>query len=73
VQGIIPELIILRIFRKHAWSLDTIRIVAAPTTTLRAQVGRSGITPGTQEVSMITLNDSGSKDSVILKNRDDFV
>ncbi|KAG5332817.1 hypothetical protein C0989_006546 [Termitomyces sp. Mn162] len=72
--GIIPELIVLRIAQKRAWSMDIIRAaLPASPATLRNRMGRSGIETAGHEVSMVTLNDNGSKDSVVLKAGRDFV
>ncbi|KAG5729867.1 hypothetical protein E4T56_gene13861 [Termitomyces sp. T112] len=74
IMGIIPELIVLRIAQKRAWSMDIIRAaLPASPATLRNRMGRSGIETAGHEVSMVTLNDNGSKDSVVLKAGRDFV
>ncbi|KAG6825225.1 hypothetical protein H0H93_000957 [Arthromyces matolae] len=71
-MAIMPELIVLRISNRQAWSPESIRAPVPPPVTLRDRLGRSTADTAGHEVSMVTLNDNGSKDSVILKVGTDF-
>lgn len=72
-QGIVSELIIIRITSGNAWSMDILRQVGPRNVTFRGQLGRTADGSRTHDLSMMTLRDDSPVPADTKVSPDDLI